>query len=85
MISAAKLMAKCIASMNEADSRQDGCPSVAKQGKVAAVLAPPPDHADATQPLHGFMRGSVLIPTGVDLTAPTLEEPLDAASGIMHR
>lgn len=32
-------------------------------------------------PLHGFMRGSVIIPPDFDLTAPVIDEPLDAESG----
>jgi hypothetical protein len=31
------------------------------------------------------MRGSVVIPDGFDLTAPALDEPLDAEAGILHR
>jgi hypothetical protein len=35
--------------------------------------------------LHGFMRGTVIIPPGVDLTAPVLDEPFDAEEGRLHR
>jgi hypothetical protein len=31
------------------------------------------------------MRGSVIIPEDFDLTAPALDEPLDAERGILHR
>lgn len=35
--------------------------------------------------LNGFMRGSVIIPEGFDLTAPVLDEEMDAEKGILHR
>jgi hypothetical protein len=35
--------------------------------------------------LHGFLRGSVSIPPEIDLTEPTLDEPLDADQGQLHR
>jgi len=41
-------------------------------------------HGDMGQ-LHGFLRGSVVIPTGVDLTAPVIEEPFAAEEGKLHR
>jgi hypothetical protein len=35
--------------------------------------------------IYGFMRGSVIIPEGFDLTEPVLDEPPDAELGILHR
>jgi hypothetical protein len=35
--------------------------------------------------LWGAHRGSVEVEAGADLTAPTLDEALDAASGVLHR
>ena len=49
------------------------------------MLVPPESQADAVRHLHGFLRGSVAIPGGVDLTAPILEESLDAGQGELHR
>jgi hypothetical protein len=48
-------------------------------------LKPPEDARDAVRELHGFLRGSVLIPAGIDLTAPILDEQFDAADGKLHR
>lgn len=39
----------------------------------------------AAKPLHGFMRGSVVIPPDVDLTAPTSDESFAAETGELHR
>jgi hypothetical protein len=49
------------------------------------VLVPPDDGRDAVQRIHGFLRGSVVIPQGTDLTAPALDQPFDAAAGRLHR
>jgi hypothetical protein len=35
--------------------------------------------------MHGFLRGSVVIPPGLDLTAPTVDEPFDAVEDRLHR
>jgi hypothetical protein len=35
--------------------------------------------------LHGFLRGSVVIPPEVDLTAPVTDEIFEAAKGNVHR
>ena len=50
-----------------------------------AVLRPPDPPAEAVRDVYGFMRGSVVIPEGFDLTKPVLDEPLDAELGILHR
>ncbi len=57
---------------------------VTKRGKVVAVLTPPDDPAAAGQGLHGFLRGSVITPPGLDLTAPSLGESLLADRGRIH-
>jgi hypothetical protein len=49
-----------------------------------AVLTPPVSTAEAVQGLHGFLRGSVLGLDDVDLTAPVLDEPLNADLGSLH-
>lgn len=53
-------------------------------GKVVAVVTKPP--ATAPGDLHGFLRGSVIIPPGLDLTAPSWgDEPTDAEQVILYR
>ncbi len=34
---------------------------------------------------HGFMKGTVIIQPGVDLTEPIADEPFDAENGVLHR
>jgi hypothetical protein len=39
----------------------------------------------AAEQLHGFLRGSVVIPPGIDLTDPVAEEAFAAQEGEIHR
>ena len=76
--------ARCLDLVDRVGSRQIGRLEITRHGRVVAVLVAPASPGDAVQDLHGFMRGSVIVPDGVDLTAPVLEEPLSAAAGILH-
>ena len=57
--------------------------TITKRGRVVGVLHPP---AAAIEPasVFGHLRGSVVMPAELDLTAPTAEA-FDAASGRLHR
>ena len=57
---------------------------VTKRGKVDAGLTPPDDPTSAAQSLHGFLRGLVVTPPGLDLTAPTVDGVLLANEGRLH-
>lgn len=54
-------------------------------GRPFADVLPPSDDTAVPESLYGFMVGSVLIPGGYDLTAPLLQEPLDAREETLHR
>jgi prevent-host-death family protein len=84
-VSATEFKAKCLDLLNQVGARQIERLEITKRGKVVAVLIPPARQADAVQHLHGFLRGSVVIPGSVDLTASSLDDPLDAARGELHR
>ena len=58
---------------------------ITKRGRPVAVLVPPPADPAAIAAAYGSMRGTVVIPAGVDLTEPVLNEPLDADLGLLHR
>jgi antitoxin (DNA-binding transcriptional repressor) of toxin-antitoxin stability system len=83
-ISATEFKAKCLEILDRISSHQLERAVVTKRGRVVAVLVRPEDEADQVRRLHGFMRGSVVIPSGIDLTAPTLVEPLSAGRGKLH-
>ena len=56
-----------------------------RQGRPIAVLHPSLSKSEALAAWYGSMKGKVDIPEGFDLTAPVLDEPMDAELGILHR
>jgi hypothetical protein len=81
-ISASEFKARCLAIFNDLAGRRLDRVVVTRRGRPVAELTPP--RAEVADP-WGAHRGSVSVPPGVDLTAPTLEEALDAEAGILHR
>ena len=84
-IGAADFKARCLDILDRLGSGQIERVIVTKRGKAVAVLTPPASAAPALETLHGFMRGSVIIPPGFDLTEPVFDEAFDAMSGALHR
>ena len=78
--SATEFKAKCLDILDRLASHELQEVKVTKRGKTVAVLRPP-QAEDSADDLYGFMRGTVIIPPGFDLTAPVLDEPLSAESG----
>ena len=76
--------AKCLDIFDRLASRKLTRVTVTKRGKIVAVLSPPDAPDAAVRDLHGFMRGSVIMPEGFDLTAPILDEPMTADTGALH-
>ncbi len=83
-VSATEFKAKCLDLLDQVGARQIERLEITKHGKLVAVLIPPPSREEAVQQLHGFLRGSVFVPEGLDLTAPVLDEPLNAELGGLH-
>ena len=83
-IKASEFKAKCLEVLDQVASGALERVVITKRGRPVGVLTPPEPSPQAVSGLHGFMRGSVLIPKGVDLTEP-IAEPLDAEAGILHR
>jgi prevent-host-death family protein len=84
-IGAAEFKARCLEILDRLSTRKLSRLTITKRGRPVAVLLPPEDARDAVRQIHGFLRGSVIIPAGTDLTAPSLDEPFDAAEGRLHR
>lgn len=81
-ISATEFKARCLAIFKQLEARRYHKVVVTRRGKpVAELTAPKRDVPD----LYGCMKGSVIIPPGVDLTEPVLEDIPDAERGILHR
>jgi hypothetical protein len=73
----------CLQILDQLAQRKLTRAHVTKRGKLVAVLIPPDDRPVSFADIHGFMRGSVIIPDGFDLTAPVLDEPLNAERGLL--
>jgi len=87
IVSATEFKAKCLEIMNALASGRLRKVTVTKRGKPAVVVSPAPkSKTPKREPFaHGFMKGSVIIPEGLDLTEPIFEGEIDAAKGILHR
>ena len=83
-VSASEFKAKCLDLLDQVGTRKIGQLGITKHGRIVAVLVPPTSSEEAVRELHGFMRGSVMLSEGLDLTAPVLDEPLDAEGGSPH-
>jgi prevent-host-death family protein len=83
-ISASDFKARCLEILDRLATRALERVTITKRGRVVAVLLPPDDDADAVRQLHGFMRGSVVVPPEIDLTAPVAQEVFAAHDGVLH-
>ncbi|MSP01657.1 MAG: type II toxin-antitoxin system Phd/YefM family antitoxin [Acetobacteraceae bacterium] len=83
-INASEFKARCLEILDRLANRTLARVTITKRGRIVGVLLPPDHEPDAVRQLHGFMRGSVVVPPVIDLTAPVLDEPLDAEGGITH-
>ena len=84
-VSASEFKAKCLDLLYQVNDGRIGRLVVTKRGKPVAVVTAPTVTEEAVRRFLAGMRGSVIIPEGVDLTEPALDEPMDAELGILHR
>lgn len=84
-ISASEFKAKCLNILDQLTRHELDSVVITKRGQTVGVLLPPQPESATTTELFGCMRGSVILPDDFDLTAPVLDEPLDAELGILHR
>jgi prevent-host-death family protein len=83
-IAATAFKATCLDLLDRVGAGEWDRLEVTKRGRVVAVIVPPPSQAEAVAGLHGFLRGSVISPPGLDLTAPIADEAFAAADGALH-
>jgi hypothetical protein len=83
-ISASHFKARCLEIFDRLADRSLERVTITKRGRVVGVLLPPDTEVDAIRQLHGFLRGSVVVPPGIDLTEPISDEPFGAEDGILH-
>lgn len=84
-MSASEFKAKCLDIFDQLAARRIDRLVVTKRGRPVAVLTPPESPADQAEALFGLMRGTVIAPDGLDLTAPVLEESPSALEGWTDR
>lgn len=84
-VSASEFKAKCLDILDRVHAREFDWVVVTKRGVPVAVLVPPPAEAVEVERLHGLLRGSVVVPRGLDLTAPITDEAFAAHEGELHR
>jgi prevent-host-death family protein len=84
-ISASEFKAKCLDLLDRIGRGELPRLVVTKRGIPVAVVIPPSVESAQVERLYGWQRGSVIIPPGVDLTAPVLDESFDAEEGRLHR
>jgi prevent-host-death family protein len=85
IISATEFKAKCLDILDRIGTRELESVTITKRGVPVAVLVHPPIESQRVHELHGFLRGSVVVPEGVDLTDPVIKEVFDAERGKLHR
>jgi hypothetical protein len=81
-ISASEFKARCLATFKDLETRRVARVLVTRRGRPVAERTPPRTRLPT---LWGAHRGSVEVQPGTDLTAPVLDEALDAADGVLHR
>ena len=85
IVSASEFKAKCLDILDRIHSRELERVIVTKRGVPMAVLVSPPAEAREVERLHGFLRGSVVVPPEIDLTAPIADEAFAADENVIHR
>lgn len=84
-ISASEFKATCLELLDRVGRGELPRLVVTKRGTPVAMLVPPPAEPREVESLYGLLRGTVTIPDDFDVTAPILDETLDAEEGILHR
>ncbi len=79
-ITATEFKAKCLNLLDQIATRKLSRLTITKRGKPVAIVTPSSVPGEARS-IFGYMRGSVIIPPDLDLTAPVLDEPLNAEMG----
>jgi antitoxin (DNA-binding transcriptional repressor) of toxin-antitoxin stability system len=84
-LSATEFKAKCLDILDRIGRRELEEVVITKRGVAVGVLVPPPAQAAEVEQLPGYLRGSVVIPPEIDLTAPIADETSAADYGEIHR
>lgn len=72
-MSVTEFKAKCLNVITRLEHHQLSGVTLTRRGKVVTEMVPPKPKRDEVEALFGCMKGTVVIPSGVDLTAPIAE------------
>jgi antitoxin (DNA-binding transcriptional repressor) of toxin-antitoxin stability system len=85
-LSVTDFKARCLDILKRLGQRKLDRVTVTRHGEVVAVITPPAQASQSIRNLHGFMKGSVIVPEGFDVTQSVVDESeFDAARGIIRR
>jgi antitoxin (DNA-binding transcriptional repressor) of toxin-antitoxin stability system len=84
-LSVSEFKARCLELFERLSKRRLDKITVTRRGKPVAVVTSPQTPESEAKAVAGSMAGMVIMPPGFDLTAPILDEPLDAARGKLHQ
>jgi antitoxin (DNA-binding transcriptional repressor) of toxin-antitoxin stability system len=85
-VSVTEFKAKCLRLIDELDTNKLSRVTIVKRGREVASMTAPSKKSAQRKPFgHGFLKGSVVIPKGLDLAKPVFEDEIDAEKGILHR
>lgn len=82
-MTATDFKARCLELFDQLAARKLDSVTITKRGRPVAIIHPP-EAAEQLTALHGFMKGSVIIPPGFDLTQPVFDGEINAERGIIH-
>jgi prevent-host-death family protein len=85
IVSASEFKAKCLEILARVNRRELDRVVITKRGIPVGILIPPTAEAAEVERLHGFLRGSVVVPPEIDLTAPIADQAFAADKGEIHR
>ena len=72
-MSVTEFKAKCLRVIAQLEQRRLSGVTLTRRGKVVTELSPPKPPSERGSSLFGCMAGTVIVPPGVDLTAPIAE------------
>ena len=84
-VSVTEFKTHCLSMMDEVNSRKVSRLKVEKRGKLHVEIVAPAQASPKKRTAFGSLKGSVIIPKGLDLTKPIFEGEIDAEKGILHR
>lgn len=82
VLSVTDFKAHCLELFDRLTKGSLDCIEVTRRGKVVAIVKPPAAAEDQARSVHGCMKGMAVIAPGIDLTAPVLDDSVEAAEGL---